>query len=101
MPDISARAQERPAVFDGRQHESRVPVLIGLFMFVDGDLDVVFLAQLFHHIQRVGFGSAPRRESATFLANSNTFRLLRLVGRSETTPMFSKGQWMPRKSSSP
>ena len=52
MADIGAGSQQRPATLDRGQDDGRIPVVVGFLMFVDGHFDVVFLAQLFHRVER-------------------------------------------------
>jgi hypothetical protein len=81
MPDVGAGTHERAAVFNGGQNEGGIPILIWFFVLMDGHFDVVFLAQLFHYIQRIGIRLGHEDGNFPFAREVEDLAALRLVGR--------------------
>ncbi len=64
--------------------------LNGLWVIMDSDLNMVFLAKFFNDIQGIGLRFGTKIPMPHFLANSNTLRLFASSAGNCTTPMLTK-----------
>src|ERR1700728_3220846 len=82
MADVATRPHQRGAIFDRRQNGIRIPVNgMALGVFMNGNLDIVFLAKFFDRVQSIQGRLSHQSMNVPFFCELEYLAALRFTGQ--------------------